>query len=377
MTEINSDPRANSMERREFLRLLAGASGVAFLADCGALGLRAAAAAVEGGRPPIGREPARITVLEYAGDDDPHLYRAYTKTYPKPVFSFMNSDEQGIGKVRAGYSPDVVHPCTGSLLEWLRLDVLQPWDTKLLPNFKLVNPALARAGNVSGKQYLIPIDWGFQAPMYRGDQVKPQQNSYNILYDERYKGKIAWYDDPTELVAAGYVHGFANPWAMTSQQLTTVKNFLISKKKVVRTFWSSDSDLQQSFEAGDVWIATAWPDQWVAAKKKGINAIYMKPREGRMAWLCGFVLMKTTKSYYHDHKFVNAWLAPASAIWEMNNFAFGRSTTHLDLKKVDPLVVKGFNLANPSILREPHSHVFRTIKDRPAYNAAWAEIKAA
>src|SRR5207253_45793 len=140
-----------------------------------------------------------------------------------------NSDEQGLGKVRAGYSADVVHPCTGSLLEWLQLDVLQPWNVSLLPNFKNVNPNLARAGNVNGAQYLVPIDWGFQTPMYRADHVTPGENSYNLLYDERYTGKIAWYDDPTELVAAGYVQGIEDPWNMSSDDLNSVKNFLISK----------------------------------------------------------------------------------------------------------------------------------------------------
>ena len=54
---------------------------------------------------------------------------------------------------------------------------------------------MVKAGQYNGKQYGIPEDWGFDAILYRTDKVTPKAKSWGLLFDDRYKGKIAWFDD--------------------------------------------------------------------------------------------------------------------------------------------------------------------------------------
>jgi spermidine/putrescine transport system substrate-binding protein len=84
---------------------------------------------------------------------------------------------------------------------------VQPWNPKLISNFKNLNPFMVKAGQYNGKQYGIPDDWGFDAILYRSDKVHPQAKSWGLLFDERYKGKIAWFDDLNMLVIAGLYLG--------------------------------------------------------------------------------------------------------------------------------------------------------------------------
>ena len=98
--------------------------------------------------------------------------------------------------------------------------LVQPWDTKLIPNFKHLNPCMVKAGQYKGKQYGIPADWGFDAILYRTDKVKPKSDSFSLLFDERYKGKITWYDDGVEMFAlVGYLFGYKEPYNQTDAQL--------------------------------------------------------------------------------------------------------------------------------------------------------------
>ena len=62
---------------------------------------------------------------------------------------------------------------------------------------------MVKAGQYKGKQYGIPDDWGFDAILYRSDKVHPKAKSWSLLFDERYKGKIAWFDDLNMLVDRG------------------------------------------------------------------------------------------------------------------------------------------------------------------------------
>ena len=56
-------------------------------------------------------------------------------------------------------------------------------------------PFMVKAGQHGGKQYGIPDDWGFDAILYRSDKVHPKAKSWGLLFDDRYKGRIAWFDD--------------------------------------------------------------------------------------------------------------------------------------------------------------------------------------
>ena len=141
---------------------------------------------------------------------------------------------------------------------------------------------MVKAGQYKGKQYGIPEDWGYDAVLYRSDKVKPKARSWGLLFDERYKGKIAWYDDAsTMLPVTGLYLGFKDPWNQTDAQLKQAQKFLVSKKRFVRTIWSSETALWQAFGSGDLWIAYAWPNDWVQMRKKpkpGLPVVYMFPR---------------------------------------------------------------------------------------------------
>lgn len=380
------------LRRSEFLGIGALLAGAGVLAGCGTgekEGGEAAAAqetvetptstsvAVET-IPPIEEEPGDLLVFEWAGYEVPDLYQPYLKAgYAQPTFQFLTNDDQAVTKVRAGFQPDVVHPCIGHARDYVAFELAQPWDPALLSNLPSLNPAIIQASQIDGEQYMLPLDWGFSAPLYRADKVEPKEDSWNLFYDERYAGKISWWDDDYNLIIAGYVHGFADPFDMTDEELETVKRFLTEKKKLVRQFWTSQTDMENDMAGGNVWISYAWPSSWVNLKKKGLDVVYMEPKEGRIAWFCGLMLLKDTPNYRHAHAFADAWASPESAVWLISNYAYGHTNTAIDLSKVDQELVKAFKLDDPTALQEPNAHVDRYIPRRKRYSEVWSDVRAA
>jgi spermidine/putrescine transport system substrate-binding protein len=368
MTMEGEELLARRVSREDFLKLAAAAGGAGLLAG------RAGAADAALAR--LAAESGRLQVMDWAGYEVKPLWAQYLKKYPgqKPKFTFMTNEANAFAKLRAGVRPDVFRPYVGYVRDFAESGFVQPWDPKLITNLKYLNPIMVKAGQYKGKQYGIPSDWGFDAILYRTDKVHPKEKSWSLLFDKRYGGKIAWYDDLNQLVWAGYYLGFKKPYDQSDDELKRSQKFLISKKKLVRMFWSSETDMNNAFASGDLWIAYAWPNDWVTMKAKGLKVQYMHPREGPLSWIGMLMLGKGSPRPQHAHAYADAWSSVQSASWLENNYGYGAANLKARPKSSD--LLKVLKLTNPNAVREPNAHIDRYMPRRAIYARLWEEVKA-
>src|SRR5947207_7356779 len=242
------------LSREQLLKVAAAAGGASLLGGR----VDAAHAALDW----LNADSGRLQVLDLAEHGKvggQAMFAQYVKTHTKnkPQFTYMTNESDALAKIHAGLKPDLFRPYVGWVKYFATSGLVQPWDPKLISNFKHLNPFMVKAGQYKGKQYGIPDDWGFDATLYRSDKVHPKARSWGLLFDERYKGKIAWFDDLNMLTVAGLYLGFPRPWRQSDSELRKAQQFLIKKKKNVRLIWSSETDLWQAFGSGEVWIAYA------------------------------------------------------------------------------------------------------------------------
>jgi spermidine/putrescine transport system substrate-binding protein len=360
------------LSRDDFLRFSAVLGGAALLGG--------PASVADAARARLAKESGRLQVMDWAGygnDGGQTMFAQYVKKYPhnKPQFTYMTNESDALAKMHAGLKPDVFRPYVGWVKYFAASGLVQPWDTKLIPNFKHLNPFMVKAGQYKGKQYGIPDDWGFDAILYRTDKVKPKAKSWGLLFDDRYKGKIAWYDDLEMIVMAGLYLGFKNPWNQTDPELKRSQQLLISKKRLVRLTWSSETNLWEAFGSGDVWIAYAWPNDWVQMKKKKLHVVYMHPKEKPIAWVGMLMQGKGTPRSHLAHAYVNAWSSPKSAKWLEDNYGYGHA--NILARPASSDLLRALQLTNPKAVTLPNAYLDRDIPRRAKYAKTWEQVKAA
>jgi spermidine/putrescine transport system substrate-binding protein len=324
-------------------------------------------------------ESGRLKVLDWAGygnDGGQSMFASYVKKYTgnKPQFTYMTNESDALAKLHAGLKPDLFRPYVGWVKYFATSGLVQPWDPKLLSNFKNLNPFMVKAGQYQGKQYGIPNDWGFDAILYRSDKVKPKARSWGLLFDQRYKGKIAWFDDLNMLIVAGLYLGFRNPWNQSDKELKRSQDLLISKKNLVRLIWSSETNLWEAFGSGDLWIAYAWPNDWVQMKKKKLKVVYMHPREKPVAWVGMFMLLRGTPRRQLAHAYVDAWSSAKSGKWLEDNYGYGHANTLARPSSSD--LLHALKLTNPKSVTLPNAYLDRDVPRRAVYARLWEEVKA-
>jgi spermidine/putrescine-binding protein len=370
--DVEGEPFDRRLSRADMLRLAALAAGAGVVAGPAA----AANAAIER----LTKETGRLQVMDWAGygnDGGQAMFAAYVHKYPhnKPQFTYMTNESNAYGRIRAGAHPDLFRPYVGWVKFFAQSGLVQPWNPKLISNFKHLNKFMVKAGQYQGHQYGIPDDWGFDAILYRKDKVHPKARSWSLLFDSRYKGKIAWFDDLEMITVAGLLLRAKNPWNQTSAELTRSVNFLKSKKKLTRMIWASEADLDQAFAQGDVWIAYAWPNDWVQMKAKKLPVVYMHPKEKPIAWVGMFMLLKDTPRPHLAHAYVDAWSSKKSGKWLEDNYGYGHA--NVEARPQSSALLRALQLSNPKAVTLPNAYLDRNISQRAKYAQLWDEVKRA
>jgi len=339
-------------------------------------------------RPTMDEEPGGLQVFDWSGygngdyypkEEKRFLWGQYLReTGDTPTFILYENDDAGFTEVAAGARYDVVHPCGYKYKDWVDLGVMQPWDTTLIPNFANLNQKLMQQGVIDGQQYFIPLDWGFIAPLVNADRVDTsEEDTYGVLFDERYEGKIAWVDTLNMFHVAGLYLGVPDVYNMTDDELVEVRDFLISKKPLVRFLWNQSYDFWLAFKKEEVWAGYAWPDTVGYADAAGMNYHYMKPKEGRISWVCGMGLFAETPNYFHAHAYADSWASTDAAEFLLAYYYYGHTNTQADLSVVPPGLIEALGLDDPTVLEPPNAIPESYMPRRELYAQHWQEVLAA
>lgn len=319
-----------------------------------------------------------LTVLEWAGYDQPDFWIDFKCAYPKANVGFEigESDSDILTKAAAGDQADIFHFYTGYQQQWVDAGLVQPIDTSKLTNWDKVPDAYRKLGQINGQQYFIPWDWGYTSILYRTDKIPEGVDSWTALFNPKYAGHIAMWDDgPGAVQVSSYIHGY-DETAITPDQLAAIKQEWIAQKKLNLLYWAGEPELQQAMASGDVWLAYAWQGSYATLLGQGVPVAYANPKEGRNSWFGLYGIRKGTPNYDLALKFLDEKLAFATGTNVVNEFYYGDSNQDVMKSISDPTLVKAFSLDDPTILQHTNFTPLVTAAQRDAWTSMWAEVKA-
>ena len=137
--------------------------------------------------------------------------------------------------------------------------LIQPFDIKELKVSEQLYP-FAREFEIWTKPegYLgYPFGWSPISIYYNTAEVSPAPDSWGVLLDPKYKGRIVVEDQPEEIVAyMGKAAGFQDVYNMTDDQLSTVKGLLEQLKPNILRFAQQATDSVNAMISGEAWLIT-------------------------------------------------------------------------------------------------------------------------
>jgi len=313
------------------------------------------------------RADDQATYFTWSGYDDAGFFPGYVAKHGvNPHTPIFADEEEAFQKMRAGATYDVVHPCNNSLPRWLEAGVIQEIDTARLSNWPDVFEALTsfEGGKVGDKQYFVPVDWGNTSIIYRPDLVDIQEESWTLMWDERYAGKLSMAAAAEETVPiAAVLAGADDPFDLSAEEIAKTKELLIKQKPLLRFYWDTNTTIEEGLASGELVASTGWNSSAVTLKGQGINVKFMIPKEGVFTWCCGLVMAKDAPNPDRAYDLIDAMIAPDAGKWLIEVQGYGHSNRKaFELVSEEALAERGLvkdptEFLNDGILFKPNKQL--------------------
>ena len=273
----------------------------------------------------------KLKYFTWSGYELPEFNKSFLAAHPDGVeFSMFGDDDDAFTKVKAGFRPDIAHPCYDKVARWNKEGLLQPIDTKRIKNWENIFPTFRNLPDLQagdGKVWMVPWDWGNTSILYRTDLVKNPEKSWNLLWDKQYAGRLATIDAVHDTPVVAAILAGVNPFDMTPAELEKVADKLREQRPLVSTYTTDMTSVEQSLASGALVAAMTWNASAVALKKQGVPVEFMKPKEGMLTWTCGYVLLKDATNVDLAYDFINSRLETDAGKHLIEAYGYGSSTS--------------------------------------------------
>src|SRR5258708_14700856 len=185
-----------------------------------------------------------LNLLVWEGYADPSFIQAFEdQNHCKVSASYMGSSDELMAKLRGGSAGnyDVISPSSDVAFSVVTAGLAAPLDLSRIPSYNQLSPQMTSLPLVrsQGKVYGVPFMWGPDPIIYDTTAFPQPPDSWNILWDAKYKGKVSVWDDVSTIYMAAQILGYDKPdpsqiYNLSHEQPDAVKQTRLEVKPNVR-----------------------------------------------------------------------------------------------------------------------------------------------
>jgi len=258
------------------------------------------------------KEKNELNIYNYSDYMDETLIEDFEKEYGIKVnLDYMNDSEELLSRLMMGVSGyDLIVP-TGYIVKiMIENDLLSPIDHSLFTNYSGIDPAYTKLEFDTTGTYYVPYAYGFGTIVYNSEMVKEPVNSWEIMWNPKYRGKILMLDDIRETFFAAYKRlGLAfddNP-----QSLDKALSLLLEQKPLLKKY---ESNLTHEYLINkEVYLAHTWNGSIARLNRLHPEFKMALPQEGLLYFVDNLCVPKTAENKKNAWLFLNYLYKPENA----------------------------------------------------------------
>jgi spermidine/putrescine-binding protein len=326
------------------------------------------------GTGPAPGQPATLHYFTWSDYVSPELLAEFEQRHGvKVVVDTFSSNEELLAKLQGGASGyDVMVPSDFMVSIMIQQGLLAELNPTAIPNLEYLEPHLQQPAFDPTHRYSVPYLWGTVGIGYDAEKVTPAPQSWEALWDPRFKGKISMLNDQREVFGAVLRSMGQSMNATDPAVIEAAKRKLIAQKPLVRTYASEHYD--QLLASGDVVLAHGWGGPVARAMADRASIRYVVPKEGGTIWADCLVVLRSSSRQPLAMKFVNFLIDARVAASTSERLLFASSNREAR-RLVSRAVLENPAIYPPADLLPRLEWMTDVGKALRVYDRAWTELK--
>ena len=318
-----------------------------------------------------------INFFNYGENIDEETIKEFEKKYGIKVnietFDDMEAMYQKVSS--GGVKYDVVLVSDALMPRMIKNNLVQELNKDNIPNISQMDEEYLNLEIDPGNKYSVPYMFGTVGLIYNKDVVKEEVDSWDILWDEKYKDKIFMFDTYRDTLGValkklGYSLNSTDP-----KEIEEAKELLLSQRELVDPIYGVDNGTVM-IPAGESDINMIWSGEGLNLQDENPNLVYVVPKEGANFWIDSLCIPTNAKNIEGAEKFINFVSDKESALRIADEI--GYTTPNKEARLEQP----------ESVRNNPNAYMPKEIMDRceiyvdlskdvkRLYDDAWLEIKS-
>ena len=287
--------------------------------------------------------------------------------------TFATNEDLYVKLKQGGESFDVIFPSDYMIERMIREGMLAKIDMNKVPNIKNVDEDFMNLDYDPNNEYSVPYMWGTVGIVYNKTMVDDVVDSWDILWNEKYKDQIIMLNSQRDTIAVALLKLGYSLNSRNIDELEEAKAELLKQRPLV---WAYQGDeVKDTMVGGEAALAVVWSGDAVAIMRENPDLDYAIPKEGTNLWFDSMVIPANAKNKEGAELFINFLCRPDIAA--RNADYIGYSTPIPEAVDMLPEEIRNSKVAYPSdeFLDSVKLEVFKDPMDIiTEYDRIWTEV---
>lgn len=318
----------------------------------------------------------QINFFNYGENIDDETIKEFEETYNIKVnmetFDDMEAMYQKINSGAGQY--DVVLVSDALMPRMIEKGLVQELNKDNIPNISQMDEQYLDLEIDPGNKYSVPYMFGTIGIVYNKDVVKEEVNSWDILWDEKYKDQIFMFDTYRDTIGVALKKLGYSMNSTNEKEIEEAKNLLLEQRNLVNPIYGVDNGTTM-IPAGETNINMIWSGEGLNLQEEYPNLVYVVPEDGANFWIDSLCITSNAKNVEGAEKFINFVSDKESALRIADEI--GYTTPNKEARLEQPEDVQN----NPNAyMPEEIMNICEIYKDftleiKKIYDDAWTAIK--
>ena len=294
------------------------------------------------------------------------------------VYEEYETNEIMYPKIQSGaIAYDVVCPSDYMIQRMIDNDLLAEINYDNIPNLKYIDDTYMKMsqGFDPENKYSVPYLWGTVGILYNKSMVDEPVDSWEILWDEKYKDSILMQDSVRDAFAVALKYLGYSLNSTDLDELQAAKNLLIEQKPLVQAYVIDQ--VRDKMIGNEAALGVIYSGEALYCQEENPDLEYAIPKEGTNLWIDSWVIPKNAKNKENAEAFINFLCKPEIAKMNFEYITYSIPNT-AGRELIEDPAMRNSTVAFPDVSQLTNCETFNFLGDKneALYNELWREVKS-